>query len=152
MDRLSRALAHGVGSPLSDRAPPNAMFLAVALGLLLLVALAIGEGSTFARASVPGWLPGQPGAQIARVHGVAGAFLPVRSAACAADSCRGAGDQCAANHCCGGQGPGCSGGVVAPALAGLLASPPSTDRMTAAHEPAMAGVSRPPDEPPPRLF
>jgi len=81
------------------------------------------------------------------------AFVAAEAAGgCAAEVCRAAGDQCVSHRCCCGHCLACSGGVVAPASMELAAPPVSSDRLAMAYAPAIAGVTRSPEERPPRLI
>ena len=121
-----------------------------AIALVVLAALALGRDATLAHGSGWGWLAAESTVRNAQVRDPATtlfAFEPIDG--CGDDCCCGSGVECGLNSGCGGHGP-VPGGALAPGTTGLTAPPLSSNCMITRFAPAMAGVSRPPDEPPPR--
>ena len=131
----------------------NVLLGAAVAGLILLVVLAVNAAQASACSQCQALFVAQRSPQTAaicdfvQVIGAAGATDAYRAANCAADGA--SGDQLGSPHCCDGHGPTCGGGAVAPATANLVSPSLSRDRLRVKAR-AMAGVSRPPDERPPR--
>ena len=124
------------------------MLLAAAAGLVLMMAFALAAEANFAASGFPGWFHAQSSPQFAAAERsadvVAEQAVDWADQPCGADC-----DGCCA-HPFSGHCPNCSGGLVAPALIGLLVPALSGDRLAIANATAAAGTSRPPDERPPR--
>lgn len=115
----------------------------VAGTVVLLVAIALNGGAASASGRYPTWRSAH--------HAIVAAEA---TDACLADKCGAGGpggDHCGSQCWCGGHGPCCSGGVVAPASADLIAPSLSSDRLIA-YATAMTGVSWPPEKRPPRFI
>ena len=119
-------------------------------GFILLTALALSGVSGSAHDERMAEPPAQPTLPIVAVvhanHAILGAD------ACGAERCGLDNDRCGGDCCCGGHGPICSGGFVAPAVADLFVPSPSSDRLTVGRLGEMVGVARPPDERPPKSY
>ncbi len=143
------------GAQVVMRVGLSVLLRVVAAGAVLLVALALNGQSATACGRFPAWLVVQPGVRIAAVrdsnHALVAAELTAASQAEPCATGGPSGDQCGGDHCCGGHGPCCSGGVLAPASTDLLAPRLSSERLTRFAR-VMAGVSQPPDKRPPRLI
>jgi hypothetical protein len=123
-----------------------------AVGLVILAAIALGRDVTLAHGSGWGWLTAESRVRNAEVRDPVTtlcAFEPIDRRG--DDCCSRDADECGLNAGCG-HGPGAPGGAMTPGTTGLIAPPVSGNRMITVFAPPRAGVSRPPDEPPPRLL
>ena len=122
-----------------------------AVGLVVLAALALGRDVTLAYGSGSRWLTAELTLQNANVLNSAKTVLAFEPAdRCGDDCCAGVGDECSVHPCCpccSGHGPSGSGGVLAPEARGLIAPPLSRNRIMTGRVTAIAGVTRPPEEP-----
>ena len=123
-----------------------------AIALVVLAALALGRDATLAHGSGWGRLTTKSTFGNEQVRDPATtlfAFEPIDG--CGDDCCCRSGVECGLSSGCSGHGPA-PGGAVAPGTTGLTGPLLSSNRMITGFTPAMAGVSRPPDEPPPRVL
>ena len=127
-----------------------------AVGLVVLAALALGRDVALACDSGSRWLTAELTLKNASVLESAETVLVFEPFDGRGDDCGGGvGDERGVHPCCpccSGHGPGGSGGVLAPGATGLVAPLLSGNLIVMVYAPAMTGVSRPPDERPPRSF
>ena len=116
--------------------------------LALLVALTLGGAPASAHDTRVVEPPARPTPAVA-VFQATHVFATV---ACGAQRCGLDGDQCRDDLCCGGHGPICGGGLIAPASIVVVAPFLSSERLNAGRPTEMAGLAMPPDEPPPRTL
>ena len=137
--------------------PGRGILLRVTAGAIVLVlALALSAAAVTAHGRYAASVSAQPNDPIASVPQSDRAFVAVEATdVCLDDLCgadRAGGDPCSNYPCCDGHGLSCSGVVVAPAATDFVAPSLSSFRLTVASAPALAGVTRSPDERPPRLL